>query len=76
MIYTRFHKEWTMITKMSKVFNPEQENLKSFLEISIFDQLKTVNSETISNLNEIRNCNSAFKSEQYYVIYIPKDLCI
>ena len=54
------------------VFNPEQEYIKSFLEISIFDQwyqLKTVNSETISNVNVIRNCNSPLNSEQDYVLY-------
>ena len=61
------------------VFNLEQKYIKKFLEISIFDQLyqlKTVNSETVSNVNEIRNCNSPLNSEQDYVNYISKDLCI
>ena len=54
------------------VFNPEQEYIKKFIEISISDhwyQLKTVNSETISNVKEIRNCNSPLYSEQDSFLY-------
>ena len=70
---------FVILSNANEIHFSGSRKYKKFLKISIFDQwyqLKPVSSETISNVNEIRNCNSAFNSEQDYVYNYSKRFCV